>query len=80
MEPFICGFERGEARRPPNRFDLRIWSTPPGMVRLEPDAVPARVFVPNVPGAFLVHNVLSVVDCERLAQVRARRDVTPAAG
>lgn len=59
--------EPGFARRPRNVHSLTIWATQPGAVALGGGARNvARHDVPNVPGAFLLTNVVSPHECRQL--------------
>ena len=55
-------------RRPPNEYDMKMYTSTPGTVVLEHgrEALVKRVDVPNVPGAFLLLNVLSREECRQI--------------
>ena len=70
--------ESGPERQPPNHYDLHIYSVSPSLMLLRHDTPPpTRVDVPNVPGAFVLLNVLSRQECANLTAVAESIGYTP---
>eukprot|EP00939_MAST-03C_sp_MAST-3C-sp1_P001395 g1395.t1 len=65
--------QKGRDRRPENRFDLTIYTTKSNCIDFDADfddpTVQRRVDVPNIPGAFVVTNVLSPAECEQIITI-----------
>ncbi|KAL7548773.1 hypothetical protein ACHAWF_017248 [Thalassiosira exigua] len=88
-----CGFERGEDRKPPNKYDLELVTTAAidgsgtlsGKHALLDDERPpvAKTPLRYVRGSFLLENVLSPGECDRLiaaAETAGYRPDEPLAG
>ncbi|UPR01836.1 Fe2OG dioxygenase domain-containing protein [Chloropicon primus] len=60
--------EKAAERVPPNRYDLRIYKLPRDAVRFEDsaDGTQKRVEVPNLPGAFVLVDVLTSGECDQI--------------
>lgn len=61
----IISHVAGADRRPPTKHDLNVYLTDPGTVTFRDTVLPARHNVPNIPGAFLMTNVLSPEECDQ---------------
>eukprot|EP00041_Stephanoeca_diplocostata_P016318 m.320908 g.320908 ORF g.320908 m.320908 type:complete len:545 (+) comp20327_c0_seq2:232-1866(+) len=64
----VISFEKGDERRPPNKYDLRIHYAPAAVIRYEATLArtPFRVDVPFVPKAFAMVGVLSPSECRQI--------------
>eukprot|EP00941_MAST-03F_sp_MAST-3F-sp1_P003932 g3932.t1 len=59
--------EAAHERRPKNRYDLTIFTSPPNTIRFDNSRnVQSRIDVPNIPGAFVLCNILSPTECEEI--------------
>lgn len=59
----VVAHETAAERRPPNKHDLDIFASEPGVVCFDPDPEVHRSEVPGVPGAFAMTNVLTHAEC-----------------
>lgn len=75
--------EEGEARQPPNHYDLNIFACTPGALALATPGSsayrqrPRRVEVPGVPGAFVILDLLSQAECGQIRAAAERMGFTP---
>eukprot|EP00951_Prasinocladus_malaysianus_P032012 scaffold309589_cov46-Prasinocladus_malaysianus.AAC.1 len=53
-------------RQPPNKHDLRIYTSQPGTVPLAASQTPVRADMPNVPGAFMIQGLLTPLECRNI--------------
>ncbi len=60
--------ETGTMRKPPNEFDMTLYSSTVGAIKMEEGqgSKVKRVDVPGVPGAFLLTDVLSREECSQI--------------
>ena len=96
-----CGFEKGEARRPPNKYDLELVTSadiyetksldsgdPPNTVEghhiLQEDHEPCspiiKTLLPYVQDSFLLENILSMKECDRLIAAAESAGTQPGRG
>ena len=65
----ICFSEEASSRKPPNLYDLRIHTSTPDAIPLDPlHASARRIEVPFVPGAFLIADLFTADECLAIIQ------------
>jgi hypothetical protein len=65
----ICFSEEASSRKPPNLYDLRIHTSAPDAIPLDPlHASARRIEVPFVPGAFLIADLFTADECLAIIQ------------
>lgn len=72
--------EKGPERRTPNEHDFILYSSIPGTIKTSaPNSHPLveRMDVPQVPGAFLLKNVLSAAECDQVLSASEAIGYTP---
>jgi hypothetical protein len=63
----VVKYEKAKERFPPNFYDLSIWTNVKDISLEDSKKTPIkRIDVPEVPGAFVLTNVLSEMDCNKL--------------
>ncbi|KAJ8602273.1 hypothetical protein CTAYLR_003672 [Chrysophaeum taylorii] len=72
---FVAHTEKALERQPPNRYDLRIWTS--REVRTLAPATARRVEVGAVEGAFVLNGVLSVGECRELLDIATQLGFEP---
>ena len=69
----VLSFVKGPDRRPPAEDDLYIYSISPSILNFTVSASNVsnvkRYVVPNVPGAFVLNNVLNKMECELIMHI-----------
>ncbi|KAG2187420.1 hypothetical protein INT44_005108 [Umbelopsis vinacea] len=75
----VC-HEKGSERRTPNEYDFMLYASVPGTIKTsEPNMHPTveRIDVPNVPGAFMITNVLTSSECDQVLSAAESIGFTP---
>jgi hypothetical protein len=78
----VCGFkliykELGENRAPPNQYDMNLYYSIPGTISGTTSTPINRIDVPNLPGVFVLQNVLSKFDCSKIISCAEKIGFTP---
>jgi hypothetical protein len=73
----MVAHERGAARRPPNAHDVTIYLSAPRTVDLSAPRPITKIATPNVPGAFIMLDVLSRDECRQIRTACETMGFTP---
>jgi hypothetical protein len=69
--------EKGMDRRPPNLHDMILYTSDPTTIQPQMSKEVERIDVPNLPGVFVLTNVLAAADCEKMIQCAEQMGMTP---
>ncbi|KAI8816679.1 uncharacterized protein EV422DRAFT_544490 [Fimicolochytrium jonesii] len=76
----VVAHEKGPERRTPNRQDFIMYTSLPGTITPSPASstpLVTRIDVPNVPGAFLLQDVLTAAQCAQILRTTEAVGYTP---
>ncbi|CAM0138080.1 hypothetical protein VKS41_001303 [Umbelopsis sp. WA50703] len=76
----VVHHENGPERRTPNQYDFTLYHSKPGTIKTTKDDMrPAveRIDVPQVPGAFLLKDVLTTSECDQVLSAAEAIGFTP---